>query len=302
MKYDSKVPNKLKNTQIWFAGVITRSMDEDNRIDPIAPSGMSLDQEAAEFVSPSPTLKPIQRMEIYNQQYWWRLLKALQDNFLFLTRLFGYHDFNQTIAVPYISAYPSDHWSLTFLGSHLPKWIEANYHGRDKQLVLDASLVDLAYIKSFLCEEHPKINVSAQDPDALMELTGQKLYWQPFVQLFQFPYEIFKCRQKFLEHDPEYWVENEFPELEYFPKEQMGHFVLYRDHHNQVNVERIGSSEYTVLEKFDTGTSIDSICEWLEKEPPDSVLQRDAQTDLGIWFQRWVALNWVTLSPNLPRN
>jgi hypothetical protein len=69
----------LKELQQWFSSVITSPLDK-----PI--------EGAERFVAPSPTLEPNERMRIYNQQYFWRLLNVLHKSYPFLTRLFGYTD------------------------------------------------------------------------------------------------------------------------------------------------------------------------------------------------------------------
>src|SRR5690606_39116743 len=125
----------LKELQYWFAEIISRPIDMDNKINPITPSGKPIEEEAAKYIIPSSTLTPGQRMEIYNQQFYWRLLDILHETFPLLARLFGYRDFNEKLGFPYISTHLPDHWSLNQLGKRLPRWIEQHYHYMDKELV-----------------------------------------------------------------------------------------------------------------------------------------------------------------------
>ena len=135
MKYDEHVPSLLKREQQWFGSIISRPIDVDSKMNPMSPSGIPMEVEAAEHITPSPTLRSAQRIQIYNQQYWWRLLNTLHDIFPLTTRLFGYQDFNRTIGMPYLTKYPPCHWSLTLIGERLERWVEEDYHAGDKELV-----------------------------------------------------------------------------------------------------------------------------------------------------------------------
>src|SRR5437016_6261368 len=105
-----EVPAEILNIQKWFSGIIVNPLIED-RINPISPMGIDIQIEVARFILPSAHLKPYQRMEIYNQQYWWRLINILQANFPLTLRLLGPGMFNR-IVVLFLKENPPKHWSL----------------------------------------------------------------------------------------------------------------------------------------------------------------------------------------------
>ena len=290
MTFDTTVPTSLKEIQQWFASIITQPIDDENHINALSPTGHLISEEAALHIAPSPTLQPAQRIELYSQQYWWRLLSNMQESFPLVTRLFGYYAFNKTIAIPYLQKYPSDHWSLSYLGERLPKWIEENYHENDKALILDAARLDYAYIHSFLVEQKPFV-LEAE----AAEISEKKLLLQPHVQLYCFPYDIFQFRMEFLKQEPEHWVENDFPSL--LPVPENKYFVLYRNFTNQqVVFHSVEESEYRLLSFFLSPCSVDAICDWLETQPNDSHMYQQAQSQLHLWFQRWIGLQWLYVS------
>jgi hypothetical protein len=133
MTFDSKVPTLLKETQEWFGSIISRAIDGNSQMNPISPTGRPMREEAWDHIRPSPTLQPAQRIQIYNQQYWWRLVNTLQESFPLVTRLFGFHAFNFTIAMPFLLKYPPNDWTLNSLGDRLPRWIEEEYKADDRQ-------------------------------------------------------------------------------------------------------------------------------------------------------------------------
>lgn len=289
MKYDDQVPALLKREQQWFGSIISRPIDEDSRMNPVSPSGNPMEVEAAEHIAPSPTLRSAQRIQIYNQQYWWRLLNTLHDIFPLMTRLFGYHDFNRTIAIPYIAKYPPRHWSLTLIGDRMEKWIDEDYHAVDKELVKNAAAIDWAFTDSFLASE--MVSISTQHlSDVNGDIADKTLFLQPYIHLFEFDCDFFRYRVEFLKHAPEYWLDNEFPKLD---RDQPHYFVLFRNFKNDITWKEVTLAEYRLLKLFQLGTSIDQACQWLELQ--DDEICDAAMQNLQLWFQEWTGRRWLSL-------
>lgn len=291
MSYDDKVPLALKREQQWFGSIIGRPIDEDSRMNPISPSGESMEEEAALHIAPSPTLRPAQRIQIYNQQYWWRLLNTLHESFPLLTRLFGYYEFNRSIGFPYLVKYPPRHWSLSLLGDRLHQWCMEEYHAEDKHLVLEAIAIDWAFSDSFTAESFPPLSVeqlAIQNGDsAIFEKT---LYIQPFINLFEYAYDLFKYRIDFLKELPEHWLNHDFPELD---RSQVFYYALYRNSKQDISWKKISKAEYHLLKFFKNGASLEKACEWLEDQ--DSEINEAASVHLQEWFQEWACRGWLSL-------
>lgn len=290
MTYDPLVPLELKKTQEWFASIISRPININSEMNPISPSGAPMSIEASSIISPSPTLKSHQRIELYNQQFWWRMLSTLQDAYPMLTRLFGFTDFNQIIAVPYLLKYPSNFWSLNTLGERLPLWIQEEYEGKDKNLIYNCSEIDNAFYRSFLAPDGNIIKDLSFDfeflSDKLIQLTST-LY------LFKLNCDLFDFRKKFLKKDPEYWMKHAFPKLNYFSSSQFSYTVLYRNTHNHILLSKIEEAEYVILKQLENGISLDALCEWIEKQPHESTLYRECVKNFSSWFKKWVSYRWL---------
>jgi len=56
MPFDVRSPQQLKQCQQWFASIIVRPIDEDSRMDLVAPSGVAMEIEAKNYIKPSRTL------------------------------------------------------------------------------------------------------------------------------------------------------------------------------------------------------------------------------------------------------
>ncbi|HEV8051714.1 MAG TPA: putative DNA-binding domain-containing protein [Parachlamydiaceae bacterium] len=291
MPYDERVPHVLKKEQQWFGSIIGRPIDEDSRMNPISPSGQSMEEEASEHILPSPTLRPAQRIQIYNQQYWWRLLNTLHESFPFTMRLFGYFDFNRIIGIPYLMKCPPRHWSLALLGDRLSTWCLEDYHSPDSKLISLAAELDWAYSESFTEQALPPLTAGMlASPDDMADIFEKAVYLQPYIHLFEYDYDLFSYRVEFLKQDPEYWLHNDFPVLD---RSRPFYYVLFRTKTNDISWKEISLGEYLILSRFQKGASINSICEWLEDQEP--ALYESAAESLQIWFHEWAQREWLSL-------
>lgn len=290
MTFDTAVPEKLKRTQQWFASIITRPIDDNSQMNPVSPSGIPMEKEAWTFIAPSHTMQPEKRIELYNQQYWWRLLSTLQEDYPCVVRLFGFHDFNVMIAIPYLEAYPPNHWNLNNLGKRLPEWVQEAYQADDKEFVLNAAKVDRAYSASFVAPKLPPIDMNNLPVKGeITSILDRTIYLQPYIHLFSLDRDLLNFRFELLKQDPDYWVEHDFPKME---KGKEFFYVLFRNSRNMIAWHDADPLEFGLLSKFKEGATIESALEWLEKE---NISTGEVMEKLPVWFKRWAAHQWLTL-------
>lgn len=283
------MPNtQLAEIQYWFASIITQPLIHAKTPRSESPRGVALADEAIRYITPGPELAPHQRIQIYNQQYWWRLLNALQTNFPLVTRLFGYLGFNDQIAVPFLSKHPPDHWSLNTIGDKLPGWIQNDYRENDRQIVLQAAELDLAFFSSFLAPDQPLLDtalLSVQGEEALLR---HPLSLQKHVHLFRWNCNLFLFREAMLKEEVDYWMEHAFPTLS---KGKICSFVLYRNSRNLIAWKEISQEEEVVLRYFQTGCSLETACAHIEKR--SKPFQKQISMHLEKWLINWTRLGWL---------
>ena len=268
-------PQGLVEMQRQFSRLVSLPLIDLNRAAATLPDGESYRQLASAIIATGGSLEPCERMELYNQQYWWRLVKVLHENYPFLLRLWGRHDFNSIMAQPYLEAYPPSDWSLRELGARLPDWIEAHYHERDRALALNAARLDSAYDRCFHAVERavPSHGLEATAPLAL----------QTHTFLFQLPYDLFTLRDRFLEETPDYWQNHPFPPAEKGPAR---FFVLWRTaSHDRARTE-VDKSEFDALSKLARGISLERLFESADESLAPNV---------AAWCERWAAYGWLRL-------
>lgn len=277
MSIDTQVPSQLYSLQKWFGRLISLPIGNIDSYG-LPKVDRKLAKEALLHITDGPKLKAHQRVAIYNQQYWFRLINTMQDIFPLVVRLFGFEEFNRAIAEPYLMKYPPTHWSLTELGKYLPKWIEEHYHKEDKKLILQAASIDEAYDRLFFAGSYPVIE--KMDESKMEKL----LYLQPHIAIFSLNGDLFSYRDLFLEHKVEYWLDNPFPTLKWGEE---NYFILYRSRAG-IDFEKISKEEYHLLKSFEKGAS-------LEKAFNDLLdMNENIEEKIQVWFYNWVSKGFLS--------
>lgn len=280
-----EIPAEVKNLQEWFASIIVRPVTENEEVDPISPSGHSIKKEAEHYISPSDCLEPHQRIEIYNKQYWWRLINAMQKNFPLTLRLLGYEKFEKN-TVQYLVKYPPDYWSLTALGRNFPEWIKESYESTDVKLILEAAQVDQYFYLSSITSNFPSISKEAVANENFL---NENINLQPHVFLLKSSHDLPAVREVIIENDPEYSKEHGLPKLQ----ENNLYCVVFRNMNSNISWKKVSQAEYLLLGFFKEGTNILKACDWIKSQ--ESHLQEAMTNKFHIWIQSWTQLGWLTL-------
>lgn len=282
------VPTALLEMQEWFSNIITTRLEDDDTIAKKTISGNSIIEEAKLYVTPSHTLEPYERMEIYNKGYWYRLLDILIDAFPLVSRLFGAYDFNQKLAIPYLMKHPSQHWDLNFLGNRFVQYLEESYHEKDRKLILFSAKVDWACQESFFVEAQPALDTHLLKPE---EILSKQIKLQPHIQLFEFPYDLISYREAFLKEEVDFWIDHDFPKLSKQKAPSSYFFILFRSLQPLVEIKAIDEAEFFLLKSIQKGKTIEEALE--EVEQIGGTLYKETETKIAFWLQEWLLRKWL---------
>src|SRR5260370_15452477 len=84
--------------------------------------GVGMEREAAPFIKPNASLTSLERLEIYNRQYWFRLYSSFEDDFPGLLAVLGRRQFERVMRA-YLDARPSTSYTLRDLRSRLHSFL-----------------------------------------------------------------------------------------------------------------------------------------------------------------------------------
>lgn len=295
MSWDGAVPERLKELQCWFGELISAPMLPGSKIREKTAHGAAIVDAAERYILPSPKLQAWQRLQLYNQQYWWRLLDAYQENFPLLTRLFGPDDFNGALAIPCLTQAPPDHWSLGQLGAQLVDYIDHNYHAEDRNLVLDAARLDLAYLRAFVAPSRPPLHLEQLNEQEAGDLVNMQLYLQDHLFLFKLHGNLFQFRDTLIRESSDYWLSHDFPQMQ-----PGNYYALFQGPERQLRWRALMAAEHFLLERLAHGSSLAQACD--ELEVTDDTLCNEALENLHLWCQEWILRGWLTREPAKPHS
>lgn len=124
--------NNLDVIQRWMQAVITHPMGVEAGVKS-ADAQAEIGVDAAHLervIHPSSKLSSHDRIRVYADAYYGRLIDCLADEFAVLTQAMGEETFNE-FAFEYLQNYPSRSYTLAALGSHFPDFLEQNRPDRD---------------------------------------------------------------------------------------------------------------------------------------------------------------------------
>jgi hypothetical protein len=143
-------PMSLVELQREMAAAVMSPLTANEEMREVAPDGRSMSTIAESFIAPNSKLSAFERLEIYNRQYWFRVLGALAEDFPALQAVVGARKF-EALSIAYLTAHPSRSFTLRNLGSKLAEWLSANpqFTGRRHRLALDVVRIEWAFVEAF---------------------------------------------------------------------------------------------------------------------------------------------------------
>lgn len=178
-------PENLAALQREMAAAIMQPLTADEAMRATAPDGRTMSAVAESFIAPNSRLTAFERLEIYNRQYWFRVLGALAEDFPGLRAVIGGRRFD-ALSVAYLTDHPSRSFSLRNLGSKLPDWLAAHpeHAGRRHRLAVDVARIEWAFVEAFDSAEHDPLTL-----DQITTLDGNsRLGLQPHLCLIALAY------------------------------------------------------------------------------------------------------------------
>lgn len=285
------LPN-LAETQRLMLDTIRRPMQTGQRMQD---SGADV---ANRIISPNSRLSSFERLEIYNQQYWWRLVALFAEDFPGVRAVVGQRLFDR-LTTDYLEACPSQSWNLRNLGSRLPGFLEEHPEivAPYTDLALDIARTEWAVTAAYDDAEDERIDpmqLAMSDPSTL------RLGVQPYVQLLELRYPADRLLLKLKRRNEAAAVSNAVggqrkttraPRLSSRPLRQPLYLAVHRQDY-AVYYRRIDALSFQLLQALGAGESLETACEVAMSAGPS-----DANEAAGLirkWFELFTSLGWLT--------
>jgi hypothetical protein len=287
---------RLMQLQRTMARAVMQPLTSSERMQRRAPGGGPMKRYASRFIKPNDRLTSFERLEIYNRQYWFRVLSAFSEDFPGLRAVLGQRRFD-AMAKAYLIANPSRSFTLRNLGARLESWLRKNpkWASSNLDLALDIVRLEWADIEAFDGKAEPPLR-----PEDLASSAGPrlKLTLQPYVQLlsFRFPVDdlLLEVRK---EDDDTDFASNAFTERKKRKRvravaklKPAQIFLAVHRIDYSVYFRRLDEEEFSILTTLRQGKTLSAAVESAFRKSKVAPEQRPLRVQT--WFQTWSTLGW----------
>ncbi len=285
----------LLQTQRMMAAVIMRPLSPNNRTQKTWTDGRKTADVVSAIIQPNDRLTALERLEIYNRQYWFRLIDCFYDDFPGVRAVVGANKFDR-LTRAYLTAHPSQSFSLRNLGQFFIGFLQKHpeLSAPHSDLALDTARLEWAQILAFDEAAHPPLtpeHLAGQQPGRL------KLALQPHITLMElrYPVDDFIIAVKkgaAVRNDASNAVAEKATHKRtkkvHYPKRQNVLLAVHRLE-NTVYYKRLEPVAYRLLQELQKGASVHKACiAALHDASPD----QDWPGLIRLWFETWTSMGW----------
>ena len=279
-----------------MARAVMTPLTRDEQMRPTAPGGRSMRAEAAKIIKPNDRLTSFERLEIYNRQYWFRVLSGFAEDFPGLRAVLGERKFD-AVAKAYLTDCPSESFTLRNLGSRLEGWLRKHTRmlGDRAALAIDIARLEWADIDAFDGLAEPGLkqeNLEQANPAKL------RLRLQPYIHLLDLCYPVDELLLEVRKDADELNVaSNAFSERQ--KKKRVRQvaalnpaeiFLAVHRLDESVYFRRLEREEYAILSALADGRTLARALDaaWIGSK----ISPGNRQSHVQHWFQTWSSLGW----------
>ena len=255
--------------------------------------------EAEALIKPNKVLDSFERLEIYNRQYWFRVLGSFADDFPGLRAIVGSQRFEGLMRA-YLAECPSQSFSLRNLGSRLGVWLRQNptWIPAHPQLALDMVELEWAHIEAFDAAAEPILTL------ADLDLDGEEIHvsLQPYIRLLRLGYAVDDLLIEVHDYEGDSDTSSNAAHLHYIrkkvryysdPAQEPMYLAVHRAD-DSVYYKRLKRESFQLLEAIRDHAPLESAIEAAFAGSSMSEEQRIPQ--LQQWFGNWAELGWFCRS------
>ena len=287
---------KLMQLQRTMARAVMQPLTSSERMQRRAPDGGPMKRYATRFIKPNDRLTSFERLEIYNRQYWFRVLSALVEDFPGLRAVLGERRFDD-MAKAYLIANPSRSFTLRNLGSRMESWLRKNpkWAGPNQALALDIARLEWADIEAFDGKTEEALR---QEDLSNVDGAKLKLTLQPYVRLLSFRYPVDDLLLEVRKDDEDTdFASNTFTERRRRKRvravaklKPAQIFLAVHRIDYSVYFRRLDQEEFSILTALQRGKTLGAAIDAAFRKSAVAPEQRPVQVQT--WFQTWAALGW----------
>ncbi len=294
-------PVRLADVQRLMAEAVMRPLRRDEGMQTAWKDGSPAADVAARIIKPNDRLTSFERLQIYNQQYWWRLLGSFGEDFWALRAVVGSRKFD-ALSVAYLESCGSKSWTMRNLGRHLETFLRAHpdLTAPHTPLALDVVRIEWARVIAFDEPGQPLLQpekIAALPPDRL------RIGLQPYLTLLELAHPVDELLRKYKEREIETGafsnavaaaIPRRRARIAARPSRRPVHLAVHR-HNLAVYYKRLEPEAHRLLSALRDGASLADACESAFAGSKDSPAANAEK--IQRWFATWMQLGWLCRRP-----
>ncbi|HLJ87815.1 MAG TPA: DNA-binding domain-containing protein [Candidatus Angelobacter sp.] len=290
----------LEDLQREVFSVIRQPLTASEDMNPTLPDGTPTQAVADKIIKPNDRLTSFERLEIYNRQYWYRILSSLADDFPGLRAILGDRQFEK-LSVAYLAECPSESFTMRNLGSKLESWLleHLEFVTGVERIAMDMVRLEWADIAAFDDPELPVLK-----PEDLSTLGDDPVFHiQPHLRLLDlsFPVDDLLLSVRKKEQDKEV-ASNAVMERSHrsrirrssLPKPKKTRLAVYR-RNESIYFKVLEPEAFALVRALQQGKTLSEAIEASVNWTNRSVEHITKQ--LHGWFANWASLGWFGKLP-----
>ncbi len=226
----------------------------------------------------SARLSAVEQLDVYREQFWFRHLGSLQEDFVAVEHYLGKERF-QALVRAYLDEHPPRHFSLQRLGDAMPELVRSTAPWSSDPFLIDLVAVEQAFVFLFDAPNAKPFDAAmlADVPEAAWPLATIRL--SPAFRILHLGSEAHLYR-----------AAARTGGAAEVPAPKPTHLAVARGK-TSLEYMVLGEPQSVLLEKLRCGMPLGEACERAQREL--SIDAADFEAQLGGWFQGWTAWGWL---------
>jgi Putative DNA-binding domain len=287
--------SNLQELQRRVAAVVMQPLTRREGMRRRTGDGRSIKAESEALIKPNRVLSSFERLEIYNRQYWFRVLSSFAEDFSGLRTVVGARKFEGLMRA-YLTECPSESFTLRNLGSRLEEWLLSNpqWITPRESLALDMVRLEWAHVEAFDGGYEPNLT-PADIESAGLEL---RVSLQPYVHLLTLTYPVDDLLIEVHDHEGDADTSSNAARQRQF-RRRIRHYEQPEPERIYLAVHRMDDSVYYKRLQLESFRMLNA----LSKQKPleqaidlafenSSMPEQERIVALQQWFGNWAELGW----------
>jgi hypothetical protein len=282
----------LRDVQTRFAAAVMAPLSDDWQMQGKSADGRPMADVAAEFIRPNDRLTSVDRLEIYNKQYWFRLIDAMYEDYAGIAAILGRERYN-AFCKAYFTRYPSRTGMLRNIGYRLSQFVneEPALTAPHTDMVLDMARFEWAQVEAFDAAHKPRLTTD----DLLgMDPAKTRLYFQPSITLLELDYAVDRLFLAVKKQSGRSEASNASEGVSHTSRRRRSAraehvFVVVHRFENQVYIKRLPAEAFAILRSLQKGATI---AEAIEAAMPETADMMEWAKQIQGWFKMWMSWGW----------